>query len=147
MSTVPAPDTTTAAEAMASPVTSGAAAGDPATSIGPTAGAPPSPPRMVAATTMTGTDDNAIEEPKVIMGHLGLWASRTVSLSEVMGTSHFALYQVHDVLRREKEDINEEWLRLSVWVSLLKQWMTSEKEKAKARQKSLDVMEVMYSRR
>jgi hypothetical protein len=102
---------------------------------------------MVAATTMTGTDDNAIEEPKVIMGHLGLWASRTVSLSEVMGTSHFALNQVHDVLRREKEDINEEWLRLSVWVSLLKQWMTSEKEKAKARQKSLDVMEVMYSRR
>jgi uncharacterized protein (DUF3084 family) len=36
---------------------------------------------------------------------------------------------VHDVLRREREDINEEQLRLSVWVSLLKMRTTSEKEK------------------
>jgi hypothetical protein len=34
-----------------------------------------------------------------------------------------------------------------VWVSLLKQRTTSEKEKAEARQKRLDVMEVLYSRR
>jgi hypothetical protein len=50
------------------------------------------------------------------------------------------------VLHQEREDINEE-LRLSVWVSLLKQQMTSEKEKAKVRQKRLDVMEALYSRR
>jgi hypothetical protein len=36
------------------------------------------------------------------------------------------------VLRQESEDINEEWLHLLVWVSLLKQWMTSKKEKAEA---------------
>jgi viroplasmin and RNaseH domain-containing protein len=64
-----------------------------------------------------------------------------------MGTTHFALNQVHHVLRWEREDINEEWLRLSVWVSLLMQWTTSEKEKAEAWQKHLDVMEVLYSRR
>jgi hypothetical protein len=32
---------------------------------------------------------------------------------------------VHDVLRWDREDINEERLRLSVWVSQLKRWMTS----------------------
>jgi hypothetical protein len=30
-----------------------------------------------------------------------------------------------------------------VWVSLLKYWTTSEKEKAEARQKRFDVMEVL----
>jgi hypothetical protein len=34
-----------------------------------------------------------------------------------------------------------------VWVSLLKQLTTSEKEKVEVRQKHLDVMEVLYSRR
>jgi hypothetical protein len=51
------------------------------------------------------------------------------------------------VLHQEREDINEEWLRHSVWVSLLKQWTTSEKEKAEVRQKRIDVMEVLYNRR
>jgi hypothetical protein len=37
------------------------------------------------------------------------------------------------VLHREREDINEEQLCLSVWVSLLKQRTTSEKEKAEVR--------------
>jgi hypothetical protein len=57
------------------------------------------------------------------------------------------LNQAHDVLRQEREDINKEWLHLLVWVSLLKQQMTSEKEKVEVRQKNLDVMEVLYSRR
>jgi hypothetical protein len=140
---VPVPDTTMAAEAMASPTTSGAAAGDPTASTGPAAGAPPSPPRMAAVTASTGADDNAIEEPEVIMGHSGLRVLGTVSLSEAMGTTYFALNQAHDVLCREREDINKEWLRLSVWVSLLKQQTTSEKEKAEARQKRLDMMEVL----
>jgi hypothetical protein len=38
-------------------------------------------------------------------------------------------------------------LHLSVWFSLLKQWTTSKKEKAEARKKRLDMMEVMYSKR
>jgi hypothetical protein len=140
---VPAPDTTMMMEAMASLATSGAAAGDPTASTGPAAGAPPSPPRMAAVTASTGADDNAIEEPEVIMGHFGLRVLGTVSLSEAMGTTYFALNQAHDVLCREWEDINKEWLRLSVWVSLLKQQTTSEKEKAEARQKRLDMMEVL----
>jgi hypothetical protein len=111
---VPVPDTTMAAEAMASPTTSGAAAGDPTASTGPAAGAPPSPPRMAAVTASTGADDNAIEEPEVIMGHFGLRVLGTVSLSEAMGTTYFALNQAHDVLCRERENINKEWLRLSV---------------------------------
>jgi hypothetical protein len=81
------------------------------------------------------------------MGHPSLRAPRTISLSEVMGTTHFPLNQAHDVLHQEREDINEERLHLSVWVSLLKRRMTSEKEKAWAKQKRLDVMEVLYNRR
>jgi hypothetical protein len=102
---------------------------------------------MAAATTSAGADDNTVEESEVIMGHLGLRAPGTISLFEVMGTPHFVLNQVHDVLRREREDINEEWLRLLVWVSLLKKWMTSEKEKAEARQKCLNVVENLFGRR
>jgi hypothetical protein len=83
-------------------------------------GAPPSPPHMTSATTLTGINDNAVEEPEVIMGHPDLRASGTVSLSEGMGMAHFVLNQAHDVLRWEREDINKEWMHLSVWVSLLK---------------------------
>jgi hypothetical protein len=102
---------------------------------------------MAAATTSAGADDNTVEESEVIMGHLGLRAPGTISISEVMGTSHFVLNQVHDVLHREREDINEEWLRLLVWVLLLKKWMTSEKEKVEARQKCLNVVENLFGRR
>jgi hypothetical protein len=79
---------------------------------------------MADATTSTGADDNIVEEPEVIMGLPGLRAPGTISLSEAMGMTHFALNQVHDVLRQESEDINEEWLHLLVWVSLLKQWIS-----------------------
>jgi hypothetical protein len=47
-------------------------------------------------------------------GHRGL------SPSEVMGTTHFALNQAHDVLHREREDISKKRLCLLVWVFLLK---------------------------
>jgi hypothetical protein len=93
-------------------VSSGVAAGDPATTTSPVIGSPPSPPHMAATTASTVVDDNAIEEPKVIMGHPILRVLGTVSLSEVMDTTHFALNQAHDVLRREREDINEERLHL-----------------------------------
>jgi hypothetical protein len=84
---------------------------------------------MVAATTSIGTDDNIIKETEVIMRQLGLRALGIVSLSEAMGTTHFVLNQAHDVLCREREDIDEEWLRLSVWVSLLKKRTTSEERR------------------
>jgi hypothetical protein len=85
------PETTTTMEVVASLVMSEADAGDPTTSTSPAAGAPSSPPQMVAATASTGTDDNTIEEHEVFMGHLGLWASGAISLFEVMGMTHFAL--------------------------------------------------------
>jgi hypothetical protein len=131
---VPTSDTTMAAKAMTSPATSEAAAGDPTASTGPAVGAPSSPPQMVAATASTGANNNAIEEPEV-------------SLSMAMGMAHFALNQVHNVLHREREDIIEERLLLSVWVSLLKKRTTFEKEKVEARKKHLDVMEILYNRR
>jgi hypothetical protein len=86
---VPTLDTTMAVEAMASSVTSGAAASDPAALTGPMAGALPYPPCTAAATTSTGTDDNIIQELEVDMGHPGLRALGTFALSEVMGTTHF----------------------------------------------------------
>jgi hypothetical protein len=130
---IPVTDTTMVAKATSSAVTSEAAAGDPAASTSPAAGAPSSPPHMVAATASAGADDNAIEEPDVTMGHPGLRAPETVSLSKAMDTAHFALNQAHDVPQQEREDINEERLRLSVWVCLLKKRTTSEKKKAMAR--------------
>jgi hypothetical protein len=68
------PDTTTIAGATTSPTMSEAAAGDPAALTGPAADAPSSLPRMAAATALVVADNNAIEEPEVIMGHPGLRA-------------------------------------------------------------------------
>jgi hypothetical protein len=102
---------------------------------------------MAAATASVGVDDNAVEELEVIMGHPGLRAPRDVFLCEAMGTSHFALNQAHNVLHWEREDINKERLWFSVWVSLLKKRMTSEKENAEVRQKRLDVMEILLDKK
>jgi hypothetical protein len=63
---------------------------------------------VVTATTSVGANDDAIEEHEVILGHPILRAPRDVSLSEAMGTTHWALNQVHNVLRWEREDINGE---------------------------------------
>jgi hypothetical protein len=104
---IPASDTTTVAEAATSLVMSEEDAGDPTALTSLAAGAPsPPPPQMAAATTSAGADDNAVEEPEVIMGHPDLRAPGAVSLSEAMGMTHFMLNQVHDVLRRKREDIN-----------------------------------------
>jgi hypothetical protein len=70
---------------------------------------------MAGATASTGDDDNVVEGPKVVMGQPSVRAPGHVSLSEAMGTTHFALHQVHDVLRREREDIEEEQLHLTEW--------------------------------
>jgi hypothetical protein len=144
---IPAPDTTTTTEVTTSSVMNEAATGEPTASTGPAASAPSSPPQMAAATASAGNDDNIIEEPEVIMGQPDLRAPGAFSLPEVMGTIHFTLNQMHDVLRQERDDINEERLHIWAWVSLLKKQMTSEKEKANGRQKRLDVMEILFARR
>jgi hypothetical protein len=130
---VPETDSTTAAVAIVSLVMGNTAIGGPTGSIGPMAGAPSSPPKVAAATTSVGADDNAIKEPKVILGHSILRAPGDVSLSEALGMAHWVLNQVHDVLRQEREDIDDKQRCLLLWVSLLKKWMTSEKEKVEVK--------------
>jgi hypothetical protein len=80
----------------------GVAIGGPTGSIGPTVGEPSSPPQMVAATAPGGADDDAIEEPEVILGHPVLRAPEDVSLSKAMGMTHWALNQVHDMLHQDR---------------------------------------------
>jgi hypothetical protein len=55
------------------------ATGDPAASTGPTGGVFPS--------TVVADDNVTVEEPRVILGHPTLRASRDVSLDEAMGTA------------------------------------------------------------
>jgi hypothetical protein len=71
---IPAPDTTTVTGAAVSVAMSEAAAGGLAASTGLASGAPSSPPRMAAATASTGANNNAVEEPEVILGHPSLRA-------------------------------------------------------------------------
>jgi hypothetical protein len=63
---------------------------------------------MGAATALVGADDDAAEELEVILGHPILRAPGDVSLSKAMGTTHWVLNQVHGVLHREREDIDDE---------------------------------------
>jgi hypothetical protein len=65
------------------------------------------------------------------LGHHTDGAPGDVSLSDAMCIAHFALNQVQDVLCQERADLDEERLCLSVWLSLLKKLMASEKAKAK----------------
>jgi hypothetical protein len=62
-----------------------------------------------------------------------------------MGMAHFALNQLYDGLHRE--DLEEEWLCLREWGSLLKERTTSEKERVAGKQKFLDKMEVLLNRK
>jgi hypothetical protein len=47
-------------------------------------------------------------EPEVILGHPTLRAPEDVSLNEAMGTAHWALTQVQNVLHRESGGIVDE---------------------------------------
>jgi hypothetical protein len=100
----------------------------PSPSSGLVAGTPSSPPRAVV-------NDNTVEEftrePKVILGHRFVRAPVDVSVSDATGTTHFALNQMQSVLHRERADLDEEWLCLSEYVSLLKEVTASEKAKAR----------------
>jgi hypothetical protein len=98
--------------ATAATSASDAAADGPVPLSGPAAGAPLSPPRMVV-------NNNAVKELEVSLGHRPVGAMGDVSLSNAMSTTHFALNQVHDVLHRERVDLDEECMCLSVWLSML----------------------------
>jgi hypothetical protein len=115
-----APYRTTVAEAVACPTMSEAAASNPTISTGLVVDAPSSPPQMAAATPSAGVDDNTVKEPEVIMGHPSLRVPGAVSPSEVIGTTHFVLNQVYDVLRQERAEV---------------------------RQKRINMMEILFARR
>jgi hypothetical protein len=57
---------------------------------------------------MVVVNDDTVEEPEVILGHPVIRASGDVSLSKVMGTTHWVLNEAHDVLHREREDIDND---------------------------------------
>jgi hypothetical protein len=80
------------------------------------------------------------------MGHLGLRALGHVSLSEAMGTGHFVLCQVQDVLQWERDDIEEEQQCLMDWGSLQKKWTTFEKQKVVAKRAQLSEMEDLLNK-
>jgi hypothetical protein len=90
--------------------------------------------------------EEPVEEPEVILGHLPVGAPGDVSLSDAMGMTHFMLNQVHNVLCRERADLDGEWMRLSEWFSLLKKLTTYEKVKVEVEQKYADVMEILLDR-
>jgi hypothetical protein len=87
-----------------------------------------------------------VEEPGVILGHPALRALRDVSLGEAMGTTRWALTQAQNVLRRESGGIVDEWRRLLLWASMLKEQTTAERARAEARQQHLDVREELLNR-
>jgi hypothetical protein len=82
-------DTTTT---VASSTMGEVAVGGPVALTGLAVGAPSSPPHMATVTALMDDDENAIEEPEVVMGHPGLRAPGDASLSEEMGTTHFVLH-------------------------------------------------------
>jgi hypothetical protein len=62
-----------------------------------------------------------------------------------MSTTHFVLCQAHDVLQRDRVDIEGELQRLSEWRFLLKERTTFEKQKAMAKRERLDEMELLLN--
>jgi hypothetical protein len=113
----------------------------------PMVGASSSLPQMGVATAAVSADDDTAEELKVVLGHPVLRASGDVSLSEAMGTTHWALNQVHGVLRRERENIDDERRCLLLWASLLKKQTTFEKEKAETKRDWLGMKEELINRK
>jgi hypothetical protein len=114
------------------------AASDPAASTGPVGGTFPS--------TAVADDDVTVEEPGVILGHPMLRAPGDVSRDEAMGTACWALTQAQNVLRRESGGIVDEWRRLLLWASMLKERTTTKRARVEARQQHLDVREELLNR-
>jgi hypothetical protein len=87
------------------------------------------------------TDDGGAMEPEVILGHPTLRAPGDVSLDEAMGTAHWTLTQAQNVLHWESGGIIDEWWRLLLWASMLKERTTVE-----ARQQHLDGREELLNK-
>jgi hypothetical protein len=136
---VPEVNMSTVGGATVATSASNASLNGPTSLSSPVTGAPSSPPQVAV-------NDNTVKEPEVILGHRIVVVSRDVSLSDAMGMTHFALNQVHDVLRQERADLDEERLHLLMWFSLLKKLMASKKAKVEARRMYVDVMEMLLDR-
>jgi hypothetical protein len=98
------------------------------------------------AAVNNNTIEEPMREPEVILGHRPIRALGDLSLSDSMGTSHFVLNQVQNVLQWERGDLDEERLRLLEYFSLLKAVTAFEKMKAEVTQKFADVMEILLDR-
>jgi hypothetical protein len=81
--------TESAVEAPSSQTQSGAATPEIVPEVGTT---------TATGATTTGDGDGNDDELEVVTGHPGLRAPGHVSLSDAMGTTHFALRQAQDVL-------------------------------------------------
>jgi hypothetical protein len=90
-------------------------------------------------------DDDTVEESGVILGH-PIRAPVDVSLDEAMGTARWALTQAKDVLRQESGGINDEWRRLLLWASMLRERTMTEMARVEVRQQHLDVREELLNR-
>jgi hypothetical protein len=95
-------------------------------------------------------NNNTIEEPvrvpEVILGHRPIGALGDASLSDAMGTTHFVLNQVQNVLHQERADLDEVQMRPLEYFSLLKEVTASEKVKAEVRQKFFNMTEILLDR-
>jgi hypothetical protein len=98
---------------------------DPASSVGPSGG---------MCFSIEAADDDSVVEPEVILGHPTLRALGDVSLNEAMGTAWWALTQAQNVLHRESGGIVDERRCLLLWASMLKEWTTTLRARAEARQ-------------
>jgi hypothetical protein len=96
---------------------------------------------MGAASASAVDGDDVAEEPDVVHEHPLLRAPGDVSLDEAMGIAHWALSQAQEGLHRGCGIVDDECQCLMLWVLLLKEWTTSEKVRAQAREQHLDMRE------
>jgi hypothetical protein len=96
---------------------------------------------MGAASTSMVAGNDIAEEPEVVHGHPFLKAPGGISLDEAMGTAHWVLNQVHEVLHREHRYVDDKCRRLLLWASMLKERTTSKKARAQARERHLNTRE------
>jgi hypothetical protein len=116
------------------------------TPIGPSTGVSTLRPEMDVTSASTVNGDDIAEEPEVIHRHSLLRAPWGVSHDEVMGTTHWALSQVQEVLHRERGDVDDERQRLLLQALMLKERTTSEKARAHVRERHINTREELLER-
>jgi hypothetical protein len=138
-------DTTTAAGAATFSTVSEVAARGLTTSTSPTVRVSSSAPHMVATTASVTNGDDTVEEPEVVIGHLGLGAPWQIPIPKVVDTPLVALQQARDVLLWKRRGLDEEQERLIEWGSLLKARTASGKQKAVEKWEWLDKKEALLA--